>query len=382
MKQTLYALALGVFGITTTEFGVIGIAPQIASAFNVTIEKTGWLLSAFALIVAIFGPFLMIFLSSFNRKKLILIILGIFTASNILSVFASNFNILLLARILPAFFHPVFWSIALSTAANSTTPEKSPKAIGVVFGGFTIASVLGIPLATLITDIFNWQSSFILFAFINLLSLIGVLLFLPATQSLQKLSFKSQLQILKKRQLWISFILSFLMIAAMYSTYGYISAYLDKITRIDGKQISLMLFIFGTAGIIGNFLASKFLSRSIPVTIIVFILLIITTHLLLYFFGIYFLPMIILIALWGLVHTSGFLISNINLTTSASEAPEFVNTIFTTCGNLAVTAGTLIGGFWITNFEIKNVIWSSVILLIFSSLAWLIKYHFVDANNK
>lgn len=382
MKQTLYALALGVFGITTTEFGVIGIAPQIASAFNVTIEKTGWLLSAFALIVAIFGPFLMIFLSSFNRKKLMLIILGIFTVSNILSVFASNFNILLLARILPAFFHPVFWSIALSTAANSTTPEKSPKAIGVVFGGFTIASVLGIPLATLITDIFNWQSSFILFASINLLSLIGVLLFLPSTQSLQKLSFKSQLQILKKRQLWISFLLSFLMIAAMYSTYGYISAYLDKITRIDGKQISLMLFIFGTAGIIGNFLASKFLSRSISVTIIVFILLLITTHLLLYFFGIYFLPMIILIALWGLVHASGFLISNINLTTSASEAPEFVNTIFTTCGNLAVTAGTLIGGFWITNFDLKNVIWSSVILLIFSSLAWLIKYHFVDANNK
>jgi predicted MFS family arabinose efflux permease len=382
MKQTLYALALGVFGITTTEFGVIGIAPQIASAFNVTIEKTGWLLSAFALIVAIFGPFLMIFLSSFNRKKLMLIILGIFTVSNILSVFASNFNILLLARILPAFFHPVFWSIALSTAANSTTPEKSPKAIGVVFGGFTIASVLGIPLATLVTDIFNWQSSFILFAFINLLSLIGVLLFLPATQSLQKLSFKSQLQILKKRQLWISFILSFLMIAAMYSTYGYISAYLDKITRIDGKQISLMLFIFGTAGIIGNFLASKFLSRSISVTIIVFILLLITTHLLLYFFGIYFLPMIVLIALWGLVHASGFLISNINLTTSASEAPEFVNTIFTTCGNLAVTAGTLIGGFWITNFDLKNVIWSSVILLIFSSLAWLIKYYFVDANNR
>ncbi len=364
MKRIHYLLALGTFGIGTTEFGVVGVLPQIASAFSVTIEKAGWLLSLFALIVALSGPFMVLLLKSFNRKKILLFVLGVFSFSNIISVFASSFCMLLIARALPAFLHAVFWAIALSIAANDSSSEKSSNGVAIVFGGFTVASVIGVPIATLISSLFDWESSFILCALINALSFFGILFFMPSIDGEKKQSLSSHTQILKKTGLWISFSLSFLMIAGMYSTYGYMADFLNKVTKMNGVQISLMLFVFGLAGVAGNWIAGKFLQKNILLSVFAFIVSLLFMHLLLYFYGSYYLPMLFLIAIWGFIHTSGFLISNVNLTSSAPESPEFVNSIFTTCGNAAVTVGALFGGYFISNFSIENIIWSSVILLI------------------
>lgn len=373
MKRIHYLLALGTFGIGTTEFSVIGILPQIANAFSITIDKAGWLLSLFALIVAISGPFTVLLLSSFNKKKILLFVLGVFAISNIVCVFASSFNILLAVRSFPAFLHPLFWSIALSVAADTLSDGQSSKGVSIVFGGFTIASVIGVPIATLMASLFNWQSSFILCAIINVLSFLGILFFMPSINTIKKQTLASHTKILKKPILWISFLLSFFMIASMYSTYGYMADFLSKVTRMNGMQISSMLFVFGLAGVAGNWVAGKYLGKNILITAFVFITALLFIHLLLYFYGTYYILMILLIAIWGFVHTAGFLISNINLTSSATESPEFVNSIFTTCGNAAVTCGTLFGGCFIARFSINNVIWSSVVLLLMAFVIWIVK---------
>lgn len=366
MKRTLYVLALGIFGIATTEFGVIGILPQLSSAFHVSIDKAGWLLSAFALIIALFGPFMMMLVSGFDRKKILALVLAIFAVSNIIAAFSPSFNVLLIARILPAFLHPVFWSIGLATAANSVPPEQSPKAVSIVFAGFTIASVFGIPLATFMADIFNWQASFILSALINTLSFAGLLWLLPPIPTPEKNKAAGQTKIFKKKILWINLMLACLMISAMYSTYGYMAVYLAQITQMKGGEISLMLLLFGIAGVAGNWLAGKYLSKNIDTTTLVFIVLLAIVHLLLFFFGSYFIPMIVMVFFWGLVHTGGFLISNVNVTSSAAEAPEFVNSIFTSCGNLAVTIGSTVGGLTITKAGIHQIPFTSIVLLALS----------------
>lgn len=366
MKRTLYVLALGIFGIATTEFGVIGILPQLSSAFHVSIDKAGWLLSAFALIIALFGPFMMMLVSGFDRKKILALVLAIFAVSNIIAAFSPSFNVLLIARILPAFLHPVFWSIGLATAANSVPPEQSPKAVSIVFAGFTIASVFGIPLATFMADIFNWQASFILSALINTLSFAGLLWLLPPIPTPEKNKAVGQAKIFKKKILWINLMLACLMISAMYSTYGYMAVYLAQITQMKGGEISLMLLLFGIAGVAGNWLAGKYLSKNIDTTTLVFIVLLAIVHLLLFFFGSYFIPMIVMVFFWGLVHTGGFLISNVNVTSSAAEAPEFVNSIFTSCGNLAVTIGSTVGGLTITKAGIHQIPFTSIVLLALS----------------
>src|ERR1700744_5570741 len=117
MKKSIYIMALGAFGIITTEFGVIGILPELATRFGITLEKAGWLISGFALTVALFGPFMTLLTARINRKVIMCAVLAVFVLSNALSAVASSFTVLMIARILPAFLPPVFWAVSASAAA-------------------------------------------------------------------------------------------------------------------------------------------------------------------------------------------------------------------------------------------------------------------------
>ncbi|MDV4115503.1 MFS transporter [Elizabethkingia anophelis] len=372
-KRTLYVLALGIFGITTTEFGVIGILPDLAKAFSISIDKAGWLLSAFAVIVAVFGPFMLMLLSSFRRKNLLVFSLLVFAAANIISAYIQNFYLLLLIRMVPAFFHPVYWSVALSVAEKNVLPEEQSKAAGLIFSGLTVATVLGVPLATLISDTVGWQYSFLITALINLIAVAGIQFYLPSIEYYNKTVQISYKRILDNRLLWINLLLSFMLIMAMYSTYGYMSDFLKTVTHMNGKQISFMLLIFGSIGILGNKLAGRYMSRFPVITLALFIVSLSLMHLLIYEYGSLFIPMVWITCFWGLIHSGGFLIGNINVVTSALDAPEFMNSMFTSCGNFAVTAGTLAGGYWIAHYGIQSLAWSSIICLLIAGVLLLLK---------
>ncbi|AIL44735.1 MFS transporter [Elizabethkingia anophelis] len=372
-KRTLYVLALGIFGITTTEFGVIGILPDLAKAFSISIDKAGWLLSAFAIIVAVFGPFMLMLLSSFRRKNLLVFSLLVFAAANIISAYIQNFYLLLLIRMVPAFFHPVYWSVALSVAEKNVLPEEQSKAAGLIFSGLTVATVLGVPLATLISDTVGWQYSFLITALINLIAVAGIQFYLPSIEYYNKTVQISYKRILDNRLLWINLLLSFMLIMAMYSTYGYMSDFLKTVTHMNGKQISFMLLIFGSIGILGNKLAGRYMSRFPVITLALFIVSLSLMHLLIYEYGSLFIPMVWITCFWGLIHSGGFLIGNINVVTSALDAPEFMNSMFTSCGNFAVTAGTLAGGYWIAHYGIQSLAWSSIICLLIAGVLLLLK---------
>ncbi|HSU78794.1 MAG TPA: MFS transporter, partial [Candidatus Angelobacter sp.] len=114
----IFILTIGVFGILNTEMGVIGILPAISEHFHVSISKAGWLVSLFALVVAVSGPTMPLLFSGMNRKKVMLLVLGVFVLGNTISIFTTNFTILLIARIVPAFFHPIYCSLAFTAAAE------------------------------------------------------------------------------------------------------------------------------------------------------------------------------------------------------------------------------------------------------------------------
>src|SRR4030081_3224728 len=129
----VYVLALGALGLITTELGVIGILPQVSEAFGITIDRAGWLLSGFALVIALLGPGMTLLFSKVNREFSACFFLFVFFFSNIAALFAPNFGLLLLIRILPAFVHPVFWSVAMSVAAASVESKRSSRAGSILF---------------------------------------------------------------------------------------------------------------------------------------------------------------------------------------------------------------------------------------------------------
>ncbi|WPU96933.1 MFS transporter [Mucilaginibacter sabulilitoris] len=365
MKRSIYIMALGAFGIVTTELGVIGILPDLSKQFNVSIDAAGWLISGFALTVALTGPFTNMLTAKINRKTIMCLVLVMFALSNLVSAVAPNFTILMIARILPAFLHPVFWAVAVTAAAKQTGPKDAPKAVAIVMAGLSLATVLGIPLTTYIANVFNWRISFVVSSVINLLAFAALALFSPSMPiAPEQPGSKSLLKILRNVNLWIKLLAATLVLAGMFASYGYLAEYLEKVTNMTGTQISILLLVFGSTGIAGNWFIGIALSKNVRVTVRLFLIALIVTHGLAYQFGGDFIPMVIILSVWGFIHTGGFLVASIQLTHNLPDTSlDFVNSLMPSCFNAGITLGSLLGGFAIVHYGIHQVIWITVSLL-------------------
>lgn len=372
MKTSIYVLALGAFGIITTEFGIVGILPTISRQFDVSIDTAGWLLSAFAITVAVSSPFITSFTTKINRKLLLCLVMSIFVFSNLISAFSTNFTMLMVARILPAILHPLFWNIAIAIAFK----EKGAKGVSTVMLGLSLATVLGIPLTTYAVDLFqNWQASFFLSSAISLIAFIGLLLFIPSMPADQAISTKNQVEVLKSPLLWLNLISTIATLAAMFASYTYLTAYLEEITKMDGAQISMMLLLFGGMGTLGNWMMGLALNRNVLLTARLFLMLLVTVQILAYYFGGHYIPMVIIVSLWGMIHTGGFLVSNIRTTQSVPHhALEFVNSLLTSSFNIGISLGAFLGGIVSVHYGVHYVLWVSILLLSVTFMLSFVKF--------
>ncbi|NBD28009.1 MFS transporter [Paenibacillus glycinis] len=368
----IYVIALGLFSIINTEFGVIGIIPYVVEKYQVSVAQAGLLVSLFALTIAISGPIMTLLLSGINRKTIMLLVLAIFALANALAAFSTSFNVLLLLRIVPAFLHPVYFSLAFVVAA-SFYPNDGSKAIAKVFTGGTIGLVLGVPITSFIASRFSLEASFLFSAMINIIGFIGLAVFITSLPVTTKLTYRSQLRVLAKPSLWFNIATLLLMVAAMFSVYSYFSAYLTKYTGLDNKWISMMLVVFGISGVIGNLQTGKFLSKSVTRTAVFFPIIMVLIYLLVYFAGHAFIPMILIVILWEAVHTSGFVISQSWFTTEASEAPEFGNSLFVSFSNLGISVGSIAGGWTISHYGTHNILLTGIVLFGAALLTILLK---------
>ncbi|MCG7408297.1 MFS transporter [Paenibacillus sp. ACRRX] len=366
-------LALGVFGIITTEMGIIGVLPQVTQKFNISASQAGWLVSIFALVVAISGPFLTLLTSGINRKVILLAAVLLFAISNIVYAYTATFEVMLAFRIIPAIFHPVFFSVALVTAAKLVPSEKSGKAVTKVFAGITVGFAFGVPLTSYLAEKLSLEAAFLFGALVSIIAFVGILVWLPSMPVKEKMSYGKQLGILRKPLLWLNIVTVIFIFAAMFSVYSYFAEYLGQVTQMNGSWISMMLMAFGVIMIVGNFIFGELLHKSMTKTVILFPLLYTAVYLLAYYGGTYFIPMVMIVFVWGAVHSGGLIVSQAWLTTETKEAPEFGNSLFVSFSNLGITIGTSIGGWFISHLGIHQLIWSGMMFALLAFLSIVLK---------
>ncbi|MWV45636.1 MFS transporter [Paenibacillus sp. HJL G12] len=354
-------LALGVFGIITTEMGIVGVLPQVTQKFNISTTQAGLLVSIFALVVAVSGPFVTLLASGMNRKVILSVSVLMFAISNVFYVLTGRFEVLLAFRIIPAIFHPVFFSIALVTAAQLVSPEKSGQAVTKVFAGITVGFAFGVPLTSYLAEQISLGAAFLFAAVVNLIAFAGILILLPSMPVREKMSYGRQLGILRKPAVWLNIAAVCCIFAAMFSVYSYFAEYLGQVTHMNGSWISIMLMIFGVIMIVGNFLFGSSLQKNMIRTVAVFPLLYLVIYLLVYALGTSFAPMLLVVFLWGMIHSGGLIVSQTWLMTEVKDAPEFGNSLFVSFSNLGITLGSSLGGWFISRFGIHQLIWSGML---------------------
>lgn len=359
----VFILTVGVFGIINTEMGVVGILPLIAETFQVTVPEAGWTVSAFALVVAVSAPIMPLLFSGVNRKKVMLLALGMFTLSNVISMLTSSFWVLLIARVLPAFLHPVYVSMAFTVAAASVTKEKAPKAVARIFIGVSAGMVLGVPVTSYLAGEFSFSVAMMFFTIVNALVFMTTLLFIPSMPVEERLSYGTQLSVMKKTVMWHSILAVTLINGAMFGFFSYMSDYLKNVTEVPYRVISLMLLIYGLANIVGNILAGKLLSMNAVRSMIVIPFALLLAYVCLFVFGERTVAIAIIILVLGIL--AGIASNNMQymITEAAPEAPDFANGLFLLSANLGTTVGTAVCGAFITEWGTRYSVSGALLFL-------------------
>lgn len=355
-KLIIFILTIGVFGILNTEMGFIGLIPMIAEHFNVSVATAGWVISSFAISIAISGPIMPLLLSKVERKTVMIGVLIIFIISNIVSLSTTSFAILLLARIIPAIFHPVYVALALSVAADSVEQQEAPKAVSRVFIGVSAGMVVGVPIVNFLATQFNLSIALLFFAVVNTIVLILTIFYIPTMQPKESLSYGTQVSVLKRPLTWLSILISFLFNAAVFGVYSYFTDFLNTVTQTTGYMVSVTLFLYGLFNIVGNILAGKLLTTTPKKTILILPFLLIVTYLLMFALGS---SQSLMVAITIILGTLGGISANVTqyvITSVATEAPDLSNGIFLSSVNLGTTVGTFIGGLFIATLGSGYVI--------------------------
>lgn len=367
-KLIIFILTLGVFSIINTEMGIIGILPLISSHYNITITDAGLLVSLFALAVAFAGPTMPLIFSRMNRKKAMLMVLSVFTICNLIAAFAPSYIIALIARVLPAFFHPIYVSLALTVAGSSVDEKESPKAISKVLMGVSAGMVLGVPIVSFIANATSLMIGMLFFALVNFIALIATVFFIPEQPAAERLTYGEQLKCLKYPVTWISILGVVCLNGSIFGVYSYLAEFLGTVTKLSENVISIMLLVYGLANIIGNVIGGKELSIR-PIRFVrIFPIILGVVYIVLYYLGELTLPMVILTFLWGILAGAAGNINQYWVTSVTYDAPEFGNGLFLAATNLGTTIGTTICGLFISSIGINYVILGGLIMLSVSFL--------------
>ncbi|MGQ7241879.1 MFS transporter [Salinicola sp. V024] len=355
--RSLFFIALGLFGLYAVEFGVVGVLPPIIQRYDVSVALAGWLVGFFALVVAVCGPAMVLWLSRYDRRKILTGSLLGFAVCSLISAWAPSFGVLMALRVPSALLHPVFFSAAFAAAVSLYPPERATHATSMALVGTSMGLVIGVPLTTWIEATISYEASFYFCAIVNLAAAIGLWFMLPPQPHRESTSGAGALAVLRKRRVWLSIAATVAVFGAMFSVYSYAAEYLGRITEFSSQTISFLLVVFGVGGVGGNLLAGRLLGSRRALTVLLYPVALSVAYLLLMTLGsssvVEMLPICVL---WGAAHTSGLVVCQVWLTSAAEEAPEFATSLFVSSANLGTVCSSSFSGWFIGTWGLKGTL--------------------------
>jgi DHA1 family inner membrane transport protein len=258
-QRALLALALGAFGIATGEFVTLGLLPNMADSFQVTIPQAGHLISVYALGVVVGGPLLTAAAIGRSRKNFLLILALALALGNFASAVVPSFNELLAVRFLAALPHAAYFGAAAIAAGNLVEPSRRNSAMAVVLTGFTVANVVGVPLTTLIGQHAGWRTVFVMVGLIELSAALGILLLVPAGQEKgsEQATLAQELQAFRNVQVWLALGIAAIGGGAMFSTFSYITPMMTHLAGYSESSMTPLLVLFGIGMTAGNLVGAR-----------------------------------------------------------------------------------------------------------------------------
>jgi predicted MFS family arabinose efflux permease len=380
----ILTLTLLTFVLGTSEFVIVGILTDISSSLHITNVKAGTLVSAFAITFAIATPLVMSATSHFPKRKWMLFLIGAFILLNALCVISTTYFMILALRMMTAIVTGVLISLAMIVASESIPIAKRGIAISFVFGGFTLANVIGVPIGTVIAEWYSWHATFLLTTFLGCIAFLASYFNLPNKLSQYRSSIRDQFSLLTHPRILMAFFIPSLGFGATYTVFTYLVPILNKM-EAPSSTISLILFGYGFISIFSNILAGKiaghnaigrlrfvFLVQALVLTGLYWT----TNH---FIFGLINMGFMSLMAILLTTSTQLYLIDLAGI--YQAIATGFAASLMPVASNVGIALGSALGGIVYHQGPLMNVALVGGVVAIFASLLTFLS-HRLDQQQK
>ncbi|KJD32971.1 membrane protein [Tamlana nanhaiensis] len=277
MNKALLTLAIGGFGIGLTEFVIMGILPDVATAFNISIPIAGHFISAYALGVVVGAPILTGLGSKWPSNKVLIGLMIWFTVFNTLSAFATGYYSFLVLRFLSGLPHGAFFGIGAVVAGKLAKNGKEAQAIAIMFSGLTVANLLGVPLGTYLGKHFSWSISFLMVGVVGILTVLSLKFWMPELKrGSEEGNFFKEFRIFKRLELWLVILLTTIGTGGFFAWYSYIAPLITEVAGYDNSVVPYAMILAGLGMVIGNFIGAKLTEKFSllnTVTLVLFVMM-------------------------------------------------------------------------------------------------------------
>jgi DHA1 family inner membrane transport protein len=334
----------------------MGLLPEVASDLSVTIPQAGWLVTGYALAVAVGAPIMAVSTAHLKRRTALIALMALFIAGNLLCALSPDYWVLMVARVVTALCHGAFFGIGSVVAANLVAPDRRARAVALMFTGLTLANVLGVPLGTAIGQAYGWRSTFAVVTGIGILTIIGLIAILPKDSNEEQGNIFREIAALKNGHLWLALSTTVFFSASMFALFTYIAPLLRDVTGLSPEGVTWTLFLIGLGLTIGNLLGGKFADWKLGATLAGIFALIAITSVAFSFTSRFLIPAEITLFLWAMASFAAVPALQVGVVRFGKDAPNLVSTINIGAFNTGNALGAWAGGMVIqAGFDMTRV---------------------------
>ncbi|MDX3187869.1 MFS transporter [Streptomyces sp. MN03-5084-2B] len=344
MPAALLALAISAFGIGTTEFVIMGLLPEVAADFGVSIPSAGLLISGYALGVVVGAPVLTALASRVPRKTVLVALMGLFIAGNVLSALAPSYALLMTGRVVAALSHGAFFGVGSVVAASLVAPAKQASAIALMFTGLTVANVLGVPAGTALGQAFGWRSTFWVVSALGVAGALGILALVPHQAPEPGAGLRGELAVFRRPQVWLALVMTALGFAGVFASFTYIAPMMTEVAGFSGGAVTWLLVLFGAGLFAGNLLGGRAADRRLMPSLYVILAALAIVLVVFVFTAHAKVPAAITIALFGAAGFATVPPLQARVMAKAEGAPALASAANIAAFNLGNAGGAWLGG--------------------------------------
>lgn len=345
MSLPLVALFLAAFAFGTTEFVIAGVLPQVAAGLDVTIPVAGYLVSGYAIGIALGGPLLTLATTNLARRTLLLGLIAAFTLGQVACALAPGFSTMLVLRMLIAIAHGSFFGIAMVVAVGLVAPERRGFAVALILSGLTVSNVIGVPLGAAIGNAFGWRATFWAMGTLGLLASLAIVLWVPGTSNADSArpALRRQIRVLGRQQAWTSLFLMLMLMIGQFVPFTYIAPLLQEVTGLDTAWIPWVLLLNGVGSTVGVFLGGRLADWKLMPSLIAMLALQVVVLLTFYVSSPYPAPMVAVILVWGALNFAIGTPIQTRILSWTADAPGLASSLIPSGFNIGIALAAFLG---------------------------------------